>query len=65
MQLYEYELRTSNDIAKTDLELIHVTCGHILCDAEASDTLETLVNMATHHAPRCTVTGYRAPKKEK
>ncbi|MCM2430954.1 hypothetical protein [Streptomyces sp. RKAG337] len=50
----DYPLRCSDDPVKTDLELIHTTCGRRLCDVEHDDTLPALAGMVTEHAARCT-----------
>lgn len=50
--LWAFECRASDDDVKTDLELIHFTCGRRLCDVEAGDELAVLVNMAEEHVCR-------------
>ncbi|QGJ88867.1 hypothetical protein PBI_TEAMOCIL_12 [Microbacterium phage Teamocil] len=48
-----YTLYASDDIAKSDLELVHDICETVLCDAEATDTLSTLVSVAMNHEREC------------
>lgn len=52
--LHDYILRASDDDVKTDLELIHETCGTHLCDAEHDDELGVLVSVAEDHEAVCT-----------
>ena len=47
--LVGFEIRQSGDDVKRDLELVHVTCGEILCDAEPGDTPDVLARMAVGH----------------
>lgn len=47
--LWRFNLEQSSDDVKTDLELIHADCGAHLCDAEAGDTLFSLVGVAADH----------------
>jgi hypothetical protein len=49
INLSSYELLTSEDPAKRDLELICTRCSALLCDAEHGDTLADLVGMAQDH----------------
>lgn len=44
-----YETRQSEDELKTDLELTCVDCGTVLCDVEAGDQLDVLLNVAREH----------------
>ena len=50
MNLFNFELRTSSDIVKNDLELTCIGCRAVLCDAEAGDSLYSLVAMCEDHA---------------
>jgi hypothetical protein len=47
--LWRFSLKQSADDVKTDLELIHEDCGEHLCDAEAGDSLFSLVGVAANH----------------
>lgn len=44
-----FELRTSTDPARRDLELVHTECGTVLCDVEHGDSLALLVSIADGH----------------
>ncbi len=44
-----FALWQSSDDVKRDLELVCLTCGEHLCDAEHLDTLEVLANCAAGH----------------
>lgn len=48
-RLEEFELRQSDDEVKTDLEVTCVQCDAVICDAEHSDTLGTLVRVVLDH----------------
>ena len=43
----------SEDIAKSDLELVHEPCGTHVCDIEATDTLSVLARTAHDHWMEC------------
>ena len=47
--LRSIELLQSSDDLKRDLEVTCRECGHVLCDAEHGDSLETFANMARDH----------------
>ncbi len=47
--LDQFELRQSADEVKTDLELLHLACGRVLCDAEHKDSLAVLAGVAIAH----------------
>lgn len=48
--LFNFELRQSDDSVKTDLELTCITCNEKLCDAQHSDSMHSLVAMCEDHA---------------
>jgi hypothetical protein len=47
--LRRYVLWASSDDVKTDLELVCLTCGEHLCDAQHEDSLAALASMAADH----------------
>ncbi|WP_086859791.1 hypothetical protein [Streptomyces milbemycinicus] len=57
--LAEYTLRQSEDLVKTDLELVHAPCQTHLCDAESGDHMETLFGVIVDHAATCNARGER------
>lgn len=63
VELDWFQLTVSDDLVKTDLELLCLRCGTHLCDAEAGDTLQVLMNVATEHLDVCPW-GRLAPVKD-
>lgn len=47
--LHRFELKQSDDLVKTDLEVTCTECGEVICDAEAGDTLDLLARTADDH----------------
>lgn len=47
--LGEFEVRAPTDPVKVDDELVHTTCGQVVCDVEDCDSLSTLVDTAAGH----------------
>ena len=45
----QFEVRQSDDIVKTDLELTCTECGVSVCDVEDGDQLRILISMAEDH----------------
>jgi hypothetical protein len=49
LELDRVELVASDDGLKSDLEVTCIKCGHVLCDAEHTDSLGTLARIASEH----------------
>lgn len=49
LNLREFEIAAARDLAKTVQELVHQPCGHVLCDVEPGDNLQTLAAIAADH----------------
>lgn len=47
--LEDFELRASEDIVKTDLELVCPFCDGVVCDAESGDSIGLLARTALGH----------------
>jgi len=47
--LHRFEARASDDVVKTDLELICTECDTVVCDIEHGDNLKVLASVADDH----------------
>lgn len=57
VMLETIETRQSDDVVKTDLEVVCTRCDAHLCDVQHGDTLGTLAGLAYDHAVNCPETG--------
>jgi hypothetical protein len=47
--LEQFGTKASSDLAKQDLELVHLVCGETVCDVEDGDNLLVLAATAADH----------------
>lgn len=53
-RLADFQLTTSDDDLKRELEVVCLVCGAVVCDAEDGDTLDLLARVdASHHDDTC------------